>query len=106
MDLRQSIVNRRSQTDGANVVPQASSKSNTAPSAAANSGNLHKTLLLCTSVIAVAIIVAALVGSWAFNRSSDKTDSQVGYTGIAADRYQAVFLTNGQVYFGKLSDSG
>jgi hypothetical protein len=29
-----------------------------------------------------------------------------GYTGIDSTRYQAVFLTNGQVYFGKLSDNG
>ena len=29
-----------------------------------------------------------------------------GYTGIDSSRYQAVFLTNGQVYFGKLSDNG
>ena len=50
--------------------------------------------------IAAAIVVIGLaIGAWLFvnaNRSAT--------TGIDTSRYQAVFLANGQIYFGKLKD--
>lgn len=52
-------------------------------------------------VIGVILILAVLALGWvAFSRSQN--------TGLAIDtsKYQAVFFTNGQVYFGKLSSSG
>lgn len=51
-------------------------------------------LMLPYAVIVLAIILGG-VGMWAQNRQFKQT--------IPQDTYQAVFLTSGQVYFGKLS---
>lgn len=50
-------------------------------------------LLLCVVALVVALILLI-----AFN----KTDSESKY--VASDKYQAVFLTSGQVYFGHLTN--
>ncbi|HET7630591.1 MAG TPA: hypothetical protein VFK03_04420 [Candidatus Saccharimonadales bacterium] len=49
------------------------------------------------AVVAVVVVVLVLLGVWyfAFNKGS---------AAVNKDEYQAVFLTNGQVYFGKLKD--
>jgi hypothetical protein len=49
-------------------------------------------------VIGIIIVGALLVGGW-LAWSKMQTASS---TGIDSDKYQAVFFTNGQVYFGKL----
>lgn len=54
--------------------------------------------LVWTIVIAV-LVIALAVGGW-FVWSQSKNSG----TGIDTSRYQAIFLVNGQVYFGKLSD--
>lgn len=48
-------------------------------------------------VVAVVVVVLVLLGVWyfAFNK---------GTAAVNKDEYQAVFLTNGQVYFGKLQN--
>jgi hypothetical protein len=51
------------------------------------------TLLFCLTILVVATIFAV-----AFN----KTNNQSKF--VKSDDYQAVFLTNGQVYFGNISD--
>jgi hypothetical protein len=54
-------------------------------------------------IIAVVIIVLVVLGVLFRDKLfSNKSDSDSGKT----SGYQAVFLTNGQVYFGKLTDSG
>jgi len=55
--------------------------------------------LLWTIIVAVLILVIAVIGwlVWSNSKSGD--------TGINNSRYQAVFLVNGQIYFGKLSDA-
>lgn len=51
-------------------------------------------------VVAVAVLVL-LVGGWfAFAHSAKADDTKK----VNKNEYQAVFLTNGQVYFGKLAD--
>lgn len=51
-------------------------------------------------IIAIAAVVIALVvGGWLM-----WSNSQSGATGVNSSRFQAVFLVNGQIYFGKLSD--
>lgn len=57
-----------------------------------------KTNKLVTVVVALLVVVAVTVGGWLFfnNQSAGA---------IKKDAYQAVFLTNGQVYFGKLSNT-
>lgn len=51
-------------------------------------------------IIITLLLVAVAVLSW-FAFAGDK-DSATGATGINSGKYQAVFFTNGQVYFGKL----
>ena len=75
----------------------------TTPTASSNKANLNKTILIAAIIIALTLLVSAILGAWMIGR--DRKQS-VGYNGIATEQYQAVFLTNGQVYFGKLSDSG
>lgn len=53
--------------------------------------------LLWTIVIVLIVLVVGVVG-WILWSSSKS-----GATGIDSSRYQAVFLANGQIYFGKLS---
>lgn len=48
-------------------------------------------------VITIALVIIAAVISWAV-----VSNSKSGVTGIDKSKYQAVFFTNGQVYFGKL----
>ena len=50
-------------------------------------------------LIIAAVIIAGLgIGGWLLF-----SNAKNGATGIDSTRYQAVFLTNGQIYFGKLS---
>lgn len=60
----------------------------------------RKRMWIIVAILAVvALIVAAVIVMW-FSRPAG------GDTAIQRDKYQAVFLTNGQVYFGKLGNSG
>ncbi len=54
--------------------------------------------LLWTIVIILAVVALAVVG-WLF-----WSNSKNAATGIDTSKYQAVFMSNGQIYFGKLSD--
>lgn len=54
--------------------------------------------LITWVVVAVAVVLLAVGGWWAWSASH----TQSGDTGIDSSKYQAVFFTNGQVYFGKL----
>lgn len=54
-------------------------------------------------IIIAALVVVLVIAGCLFMFKSKIMDS--GDTGIKADQYQAVFLTNGQVYFGKASVS-
>jgi len=56
-------------------------------------------------IVAVALVGVAALVVWAIGRDDD-TSRPTGYQEVDVNRYQAVFLSNGQVYFGKLSDSG
>lgn len=53
---------------------------------------------MATGVLAASLLVVA-IGLWFFLRPSSGPDIKHG-------QYQAVFLTNGQVYFGKYTDAG
>ena len=53
--------------------------------------------LLWTIIIALIVVVVGVAG-WAI-----WSNSKSSATGIDSSRYQAVFLSNGQIYFGKLS---
>ncbi len=54
--------------------------------------------LVWTLVIALLVVVLAIAGWFMWS------NAQSGATGINTSRFQAVFLVNGQIYFGKLSD--
>jgi len=67
-----------------------------------HSGNKKKMPRLKLAIISIIgfIIVAAIVfGGLYWMRT-------VNNTGVDSDKYQAVFLTSGQVYFGKFNNSG
>lgn len=53
--------------------------------------------MLIIGLVILVLVVAGLLWFWKGMKS--------GLVGIDSGKYQAVFLTNGQVYFGKLSDS-
>lgn len=61
--------------------------------------------LLITAFTVIAVFVVAY---FAVYKSGMKIGGNESAEGVktSADKYQAVFLTNGQVYFGKLSDNG
>lgn len=49
-------------------------------------------------IVAIVVVLLLLLGGWfAWSKMG-------GDTGVKSGQYQAIFLTNGQVYFGKLSD--
>jgi hypothetical protein len=54
--------------------------------------------LLWTVVIIIAVVAVAIIGWMVWNGSKNAD------TGINTARYQAIFLVNGQIYFGKLTD--
>lgn len=62
-------------------------------------GSRKRTWITVGVLVVVALIVAAVIVMW-FARPAG------GDASIQRDKYQAVFLTNGQVYFGKLANSG
>ena len=51
------------------------------------------------AIVAAVVVVLLLLGGW-FAWSN-----MTGDAGVKSGQYQAVFLTNGQVYFGKVSDT-
>lgn len=81
---------------GVNGQGYASRSAAARPHEPAHKGKQNKNKMKLVSVIAASVLLLALLlGSWLFYRSS---------TAVAIDnsKYQAVFFTNGQVYFGKL----
>lgn len=71
-----------------------SSQSSPRPAPVASSSSLSsKVLVLVLVVVGVALIAA--MSLWFFTKDNPS---------VNGDRYQAVFLTNGQVYFGKLDN--
>jgi hypothetical protein len=55
---------------------------------------------LIAIVVGVLVIVALVIGAMLFSKSGNSASSAK----VDTAKYQAIFLTNGQVYFGKLSD--
>lgn len=53
-------------------------------------------------IIGVVLLVVGLLGGWFASAQMNGG----GVPSVNAERYQAVFLTNGQVYFGKLAHGG
>lgn len=62
-----------------------------------NNGSVKKYLLIA---VVAAVILLAGAAFWQFVYKKDAS-----LTGVDSSKYQALFLTNGQVYFGKLSSS-
>lgn len=58
------------------------------------------------SVILVAVVAVLLIVVIAGAVMFMKQDKVAGMDSVKKDQYQAVFLTNGQVYFGKIEEMG
>lgn len=63
-----------------------------------NSNGKRKLVALVVSLLMLAVLATGLVMLW------QSKQTQTSGTDIEADKYQALFMTNGQVYFGHLSD--
>jgi len=63
-----------------------------------NNGSSSKMNKPMMAIVAVVVVLLVLLGGW-FTWSNMRGDA-----GVKGGQYQAVFLTNGQVYFGKVSD--
>lgn len=64
---------------------------------AGSGGSGRKLLAVVISVLVLIALVAAMFMLW---HSNQKTTT----SGVETDKYQALFMTNGQVYFGRLSN--
>lgn len=61
--------------------------------------NSNSKKMIMTAVVVVAILIVAALAFWGWKQMAG------GASGfIKGNQYQALFLTNGQVYFGKLSN--
>lgn len=75
-----------------------------APKFSNNGGNkvnleTNNKKFIMIAVVAILIIVIGGLGWWGFQRMQGGASSSIN-----TNQYQALFLTNGQVYFGKLSN--
>lgn len=57
---------------------------------------IHRKVLISIIAAAICLIAALTFGSWWIMRNDEAAQ-------IKSDRYQSIFLTNGQVYFGKIT---
>src|ERR1039457_5003898 len=57
-------------------------------------------VLVCASVLVVLVALGLFWSWWLFGRNTSFNEN----TTINKNEFQAIFLTNGQVYFGKLAD--
>lgn len=94
MDFRQNP-----QTAVRPVTPTASSEMNSAATRRSGGGDDNKWLRILSAIvlIGVALLLAALALFFTSSRTGSKESAQIN-----ASKYQAVFLNNGQVYFGKI----
>jgi hypothetical protein len=66
-------------------------------------GGHHKKHWLKIVIVAVIVIVVVVGGGLLWNHHNSQRNSNSEAAAINHSEYQAVFLTNGQVYFGKLA---
>ena len=59
-------------------------------------GKSNKPMMIVIIVVVIALVLAGVWFAW--------SKMAGGVTGVKTNQYQAVFLTNGQVYFGKVAD--
>jgi len=79
-------------------------EANNSPSAQAGQNRYSNGSGMVKSVILVAVIAVLLIVVLAGAMMFMKKDKDAGMDAVKKDQYQAVFLTNGQVYFGKVED--
>lgn len=79
-------------------------EANNSPSAQAGSNRYSNGSGMVKSVILVAVVAVLLIVVLAGAVMFMKKDRDGGMEAVKKDQYQAVFLTNGQVYFGKVED--
>ncbi len=56
------------------------------------------------AIIVGVIVAVVLIGAIVFLAYAKSSDSESSATSVDQGKYQALFMTNGQVYFGKLSN--
>lgn len=63
-----------------------------------NGSGSRKMLTALVGLVVLVVVVVGLLFAW-----QAKNGGSTGASGVESDKYQAVFMTNGQVYFGKLA---
>lgn len=63
-----------------------------------NGSGSRKMLTVLVGLVVLVVVVVGLLFAW-----QAKNGGSTGTTAVEKDKYQAVFMTNGQVYFGKLA---
>lgn len=66
-----------------------------------STNGMARTWLIIGGIAIVLVILAAVVFGFGFMKGGPSADR---YKDVKQSQYQAVFLTNGQVYFGKISE--
>ena len=77
---------------------QGSVASRHAGNGGSNGSGSRKMLTALVGLVVLVVVVVGLLFAW-----QAKNGGSTGATGVEKDKYQAVFMTNGQVYFGKLA---
>lgn len=78
--------------------PQGGVPSRHAGNGGSNGSGSRKLLAALVGLVVLVVVVIGLLFAW-----QAKNGGSTGATGVEKDKYQAVFMTNGQVYFGKLA---
>lgn len=84
-----------------NHQPQQTQTATPTRSANGNSGPTGGNRTVFAVAIGLLVVLVLAVGAFLLMQSMNK--SGAGDTAVEKDKYQAVFMTNGQVYFGRLS---
>lgn len=99
MDIGPNQPNQRSATQPA-VEPAPVAPHRTSPAPRTRGRKMHRKTLVVVGTLVLLVTVALFWSWWLFGRNTTFNEN----TNVNTDEYQAVFLTNGQVYFGKLAD--
>jgi len=91
------IDNKKSDQTEGKIIPSHDDHANMAMSVKPVPRPRRRAVFVC-SVVLLVLIVGMFWSWWLFGRNSFNEDS-----GIKTNEFQAIFLTNGQVYFGKLT---
>jgi hypothetical protein len=99
MDIGPNPSNQKSDAQPVGV-PASASTHRAGPTLATRGKRIHRRPVAIVGALIVIVLIGLFWSWWLFGRNTSFNEN----TNINTNEYQAVFLTNGQVYFGKLAD--